>query len=238
MKKCKTCGKLDSDSVLFCAGCGGREFVPESAQDGRFDFTPTEIKGRVKAWQIIVIAIACFAIIAAGVLAVMNILNTKSYTNGEISDNVYLNDWAEIRFDFADSFTDITSTNGATFDDEYSDVGFVAERAEGNVVLSLSFQHLGDTRGYSEKEGMDDFLEGYGDELTSEFGGTPSFSDYFDYTVAEKEYTTAKVNLPGMFTEYHCIRFEGEYAIIISIAADSEADIISALSAFEYYEGE
>ena len=78
MKKCNNCGRVDADSVFFCASCGGQDFSYQQegeAQGAQYNFTPTEIKGKVKAWQIILIALACIAIAAAGVLAVINLIN-------------------------------------------------------------------------------------------------------------------------------------------------------------------
>lgn len=241
MKKCNNCGRVDADSVLFCASCGGQDFSYQQegeAQSAQYNFTPTQIKGKVKAWQIILIALACIAIAAAGVLAVINLINATPYTNGKVTDNVYVNEWAELRFDLSNGYKDITEDEREYYEDESSDIGFAAEKTDSSVYIALSFQDLGSTRGYSEKEGMDDFLEGYSDELKTDYGVTPTVSEYFKYSVAGKEYTTSKVEVGGIFSEYHCIRFEGEYAVILSVTAVDEAAVKEALALFEHYEGE
>ena len=238
MKKCKMCGKSDSDNVLFCAGCGGREFVFDTSQNAQFNFTPCEIKGKVKAWQIIAIALACIAIIAGGYFAVTNVLNTKTYTDGEISNNVYSNDWAELQFAFENGFIDVTAEEGFAFESADSDVGFVAYRGSDGALMSLSFYNLGNRSGYSERDGLNDYLDGYVEEIKSGFGVDATVSQYFKHTIAGKEYTTAKVDIPTIGTDYYCIRFEGNYAIIIAIVEECEEDAIAALSLIQYYEGE
>ncbi len=242
MKNCKNCGRALSDDALFCSGCGGNDFAVGQAeytsQDRQFSFTPTEIKGKIKAWQIIAIALGCIALIAAGIFAVKNVLSAKSYTSGEIVENVYTNDWAELKYAISDNFEDFTAEDGQYYDDEYSDVGFVATRDRDGAYVTLSFQHLGNTRGYSEREGMDDYLLGYDQEIKTETGVTPTISQYFDYSVAGNDYTTAKIEVSGVGAEYHCIRFQGEYAIVISVFATNEDEVKSILSNFEHYEAE
>lgn len=242
MKNCKNCGRALSDDALFCSGCGGNDFAVNSAeantQDGQFNFTPTEIKGKIKAWQIIVIALGCIALIAAGILAVKNILSVKSYSRGEMVDNVYTNDWAEIKYVFDNGFEDATATEGVYYDDEYVDVGFVALRNEDGASVSITFQHLGNTRGYSEREGMDDYLEGYEEEIKAETGITPTVSAQFKHSIAGKEYTAVRVDIPGVCVEYHCIRFDGEYATVITAYAINNEDAEAFLSNFEFYEAE
>ncbi len=242
MKNCKSCGRSLSDDALFCSGCGGSDFVvgqaEDASQDRQFNFTPTEIKGKVKAWQIIVIALGCIALIAAGIFAVKNVLSAKSYTSGEIVENVYTNDWAELKYVIGDDFKDLTAEEGAYYQDDDYEVGFFAMRESDGATVTVSFQYLGNTRGYSEREGMDDYLLGYDEEIKNEVGITPTISQYFDYSIAENDYTTAKIEVIGVGAEYHCIRFQGEYAIIITAFATSEEDVQTLLSSFEQYEAE
>ena len=81
MKNCKSCGRSLSDDALFCPSCGGNDFTAEQAggasQDVRFSFTPTEIKGKVKAWQIILVALGCIALVAAGIFAVKSVFSSN-----------------------------------------------------------------------------------------------------------------------------------------------------------------
>ncbi|MBQ1205605.1 MAG: hypothetical protein IIX67_00220 [Clostridia bacterium] len=242
MKNCKSCGRSASDDALFCSSCGCDEFVADTAngasQDTRFDFTPTEIKGKVKAWQIIVIALGCIALIAAGIFAVKNVLSAKSYTAGEVVEGVYVNEWAELQFAIDDGFVDHTDDQGHFYEDEQSDIGFVVWKEENNCNATLSFQHIGNTNGYTEHEGMNDYLEGYGDEIKEECGITPTISEYFKYSIAGEDYTTAKVGISQFGVEYHCIRYEGEYAIIIYVCADDDETAKSILSKFQHYEAE
>lgn len=241
MKNCKSCGRSLSDDALFCPSCGGNDFTAEQAggasQDVRFSFTPTEIKGKVKAWQIILIALGCIALVAAGIFAVKSVFSSKSYTNGEVVNNVYTNDWAEIKYVFDNGFEDATATEGVYYEEDI-DVGFVALRNEDGSCVSLTFQHLGNTRGYSEREGMDDYLDGYEEEIKAETGVIPTVSEQFKYSIAGKEYTTVRVDIPGVCVEYHCIRIDGGYATVITAYAINNEDAEAFLSNFEFYEAE
>ena len=241
MKKCKNCGKLNSNTVLFCSDCGSDDFdirqTEEFSQDTRFDFTPTEIKGRVKAWQVILIALGCIALIAAGIFAVKSILSVKSYTKGEIVENVYTNEWAELKFVIDGGFSDVTAEEAQYLEDQYSEVGFIAYDESSGYSISVLYYHIGNTNGYSEKEGMDDHLLGYADGF-EDIGITPTISEYFQYSVADKAYTTAKIDFESLGVEYKCIRYEGEYAIIITVIAPTEEEVKSIISKFEHYEAE
>lgn len=244
MKKCKNCGKPNADTVMFCADCGSDSFdvhqTEEFSEDPRFDFTPAEIKGKVKAWQVILIALGCIALIAAGVFAVQSIFSAKTYTKGEIVENVYTNEWAEIKFVIDGDLKDVTVEEGQYLEDEYCEVGFYAysEGTDSLVSVSVEYSYLGNTRGYSEREGMDDYLSGYTDGFEEDFGIVPAISEYFKYEVAEKDYTTARVDFADICSEYKCIRFEGKYAIIITVIAPNEDAVRSVLSKFELYEAE
>ena len=244
MKNCKKCGKSYSDDAAFCSDCGGFEFVSDesgqSSQNTEFNFTPTEIKGKVKAWQIILIALGCIALIVAGVFAVNSIFSSKSYTNGEIVENVYTNEWAEIRFVIDGELKDVTAEEAQYLEDAYNEVGFYAysENPDSLISVSVEYSYLGNTRGYSEREGMDDYLSGYTDGFKEDFGIVPAISEYFEYKVAEKDYTTARIDFADICSEYKCIRFEGEYAIIITVMAPNEDAVKSVLSKFEHYEAE
>ncbi|MBR5779711.1 MAG: zinc-ribbon domain-containing protein [Clostridia bacterium] len=241
MKKCKNCGKLNSDNVLFCSGCGSDAFdiqqTEEFSQDTRFDFTPTEIKGRVKAWQVILIALGCIALIAAGIFAVKSILSVKSYTKGEIVENVYTNEWAELRFVIDGDLKDVTADEAEYIENQYSEVGFVAYSESKNYSVSVLYYHLGNTSGYSEREGMDDLLLGY-TEGFEELGVSPTISEYFSYSIADRDYTSARIEFEDIGTEYKCVRYEGEYAIIITAIAPTEEEVRSIISKFEHYEVE
>ena len=242
MKNCKSCGNSNPDNALFCSGCGGNDFAVNSAeeniQDGQFNFTPTEIKGKIKAWQIIVIALGCIALIAAGILAVKNILSVKSYSSGEMAEGVYTNDWAELKYVVPDGHTDITAEESQYYNDGYSDLGFCVVHETRGASVTIEYQDLGNTRRYSEREGMDDYLDGYAESFKEQFGVEPTISQYFDYTVAGKSYVTAKIDFGEYGIEYDCIRFEGNYAIVITVCAESEDEVKALLSGFEYYEAE
>ncbi len=242
MKNCKSCGRSLSDDALFCPGCGGNDFAADQAsgasQDVRFSFTPTEIKGKVKAWQIILITLGCIALIAAGIFAVKSVFSAKSYTSGEIIEGVYTNDWAELKYVIDDGFEDHTAQDTEFYDAEYTDVGLVAKHSDGVAGVSVLFMHIGNARGYSEQDGMNDYLDGYAEAFEAEYGIAPTVSQYFKYNIAENDYTVAKIDFGQYGIEYDCISFRGEYAVVITVNASDEEAVRSILSDFEYYEAE
>lgn len=243
MKKCRMCDKYVSDDALFCAGCGGSDFESpaEGAWSGQntYDFTPGEIKGKVKAWQVILITLGCLAIIAAGVFAVMYTLGTQGYTVGETADGVYTNAWAEMKFDFGDEWIDRTAEYASGYSsEEYIECGFIASDSTEMKTVAVEFQHIGDTFGYSMEEGMNDLLDGYSEELSAEVGMAVEISDYFNITIAGEEYLAAKIEIDGLYVEYDCLRFVDEYAVVITLCAETEKDILDALDSFGHYEAE
>jgi hypothetical protein len=229
MKKCLNCNTITNDETLACNFCGGADFEPINLSGQQNANNQGEIKGNVKPWQVLVIAIGCIALVIAALSAVLNIF-VGGYTKGEIVDGVYVNEWADMKFEFYGNWKDVTALEYRNYEETDVECGFVAEGLDN--LLVVTFQNLGNTIGYSEDQGVRDYMDGYKEELESETGVTVNVSEPERMTIGGNGYSVIKVDVMGFLSQYACVRFKDGYGIVIMVSATSEADVIEVLEAF------
>ena len=149
-----------------------------------------------------------------------------SYNNGILADGVYTNEWANIRFDAVDPWTDGTDEEYAAYEgDPNTECGVILDDAVNGKQLSICFEKL---TGANVLITADTYLDIVSDGLGESYNdsGLPcQLSEYYDTTIAGETYRTLRISFDGLESvqDLHVRKHDG-YIIFIGIVAQSSLD--------------
>ena len=238
MKKCSHCSREAADEVLVCPVCGSIGFESITEQTSSFNpynYVPYqgEIKAKMKPWQILLVVLGCAAIIATAVFALRGIFDMSGYTEGEIVDGVYLNEWAEIKLVIPDDFDDLTDAEKSEYEDNYNDCGMVIE--SDNTSLVLIFENIQGAGISSTNEYIDLLHVDFKSDSDLTLQGM-NIGEVFGIEIGEKQFKAFK-NTPSdnSFCQYLCAYKKDNRMIVFVVTAMTESQIKDILSQVEFY---
>lgn len=232
MRKCKNCQNPVNDESVFCPYCGEREFENDT-ENAQTLSSQAQIKGGMKAWQIILIVLGCVAVVAAGVFAVSSLFDGVKYTKGEIADGVYTNEWANLKFEFTEKWGNNPSAAIEYGTDEGVECGMAAgDVYEGRLALVV-FEDIG--YGNTADEYIEAFITTYEQEVDDDERNS-EISEPFDITVAGENYRAIEITSYGNVKQYVCVRVISNKAVLINVTSLSETEITDVLDDFKPFE--
>ncbi len=184
-----------------------------------------------KLFVVLLAACALFSFVACGgaesVTGGDNTPPTVDYTKGSVSNNVYTNEWANIKFELDSTWKEGPASDYKTYENTTTDCGLIAGIATEGRQFAIVFEK-DITKSYDEKE--------YLDNATKMLSGVTGYTygDYYKKTVAGKEYLGVDITLnangvtvyQAMFVKLYDGRF-----IAFSVTSASSRDEINSVLA-------
>ncbi len=150
------------------------------------------------------------------------------YTKGTIENNVYTNEWADIKFVLDDTtWKKGSDADFKSYENENTDCGLVAGASTEGRQLAIAFEK-NPLNLYDEKAYLDNCTK-----LLKETGLGYSIGEYYKKTIAGKEYLAMDITLSqsgvtvhqAMLTKLH----DGKFISIVATSATSKDEINKAL---------
>lgn len=153
---------------------------------------------------------------------------TVEYTKGDVSNNVYVNEWADIKFELdSTTWKKGAASDYASFESATTDCGLIAGiSAEGRQLAIVFENNPGDKldeKAYLEnvKKGMTTVVTGY------------TFSEQYKKTIAGKEYVgiDATLNQKGVnvYQTFLAVKHDGKFISIVVTSITGKEEITSVL---------
>ena len=150
------------------------------------------------------------------------------YTKGTIENNVYTNEWANLKFELDDTWKKGSDADFQSYENENTDCGLIAGLATEGRQLAIAFEknplNLYDENAYLDnvKKGMTSSVSGY------------TFGEYYKKTIAGQEFTGVDITLSqsgvnvyqAMFTRIH----DGKFISIVVTSITGKDEINTVLS--------
>lgn len=238
-KKCLNCNKDVISSMNFCPYCGSSSFTEMGGADNRDPseyYTPSSphIPQKVKVlkpWQSVIITIIVlvlfFSIGFFGTILLNNEALFSDYNKGEIINNEYVNEWANIKFEITSDWPLGDSDAFDKYEDEWIDCGFASRESFSGEEYVLYFD---DIYAYDTEYNTDTYIEEYAKATVSDYEfyyDDFDVSETFNINIANERYRAFKVELNDLqLTEYFCARVFDGRAIVFNIYVHSEEDAI------------
>ena len=158
-----------------------------------------------------------------------------SYTKGTITNGVYENEWADIKFTITSAWPEAEASQYENYETLNTECGFLSADPLFGKQLAFQFEDLSYYgKSYTAADYLDALKMQY--ENTFEQNGIDAyFEDYFDYTIAGRDYLTLLVQSENGVILCSCVRVLDNHAIIISASSSSEDEIVSVFSQIQPY---
>ena len=158
-----------------------------------------------------------------------------SYTKGTITNGVYENEWADIKFTITSDWPEAEASQYENYETLNTECGFLSADPLFGKQLAFQFEDLSYYgKSYTANDYLDALKMQY--ENTFEQNGIDAyFEDYFDYTIAGKDYLTLLVQSENGVILCSCVRILDDYAVVISASSSSEDEIVSVFSQIQPY---
>lgn len=168
----------------------------------------------------LLVACSLFALVACG--------GSDNYTKGTIENNVYTNEWADMKFELDDTWKQGSDAEFKSYENENTDCGLIAGIATEGRQLAIAFEKnplgLYDEESYlnNVKKGMNEAVSGY------------SFGEYYTKSIAGKDFLGVDVSLTqgsvtfyqSFFTKLH----DGKFISIAVTSITGKTEIDSVLA--------
>lgn len=174
--------------------------------------------------------------------------NVISYTKGEVVDDVYINEWANMSFPIPDEFpeADLAAYNSlatqAFNDSDNVEVGYISVNELNGKQFMILFQNSGNyLRKYTASENMDAVISGVlsNDSELAELGIELRADEYYDTVIAGETYLTGRVaylsgGAEAAYIHYYIRTLDDHVIFIVVSSADEEEieDIISSIAPY------
>ena len=161
-----------------------------------------------------------------------NVSDTVSYNKGTFADGLYVNDWANMRYDAGSIWTDGTADEYASYEgDPNTECGVILNDATNGKQLVICFEKLTGTNVLiNEDTYLDAATSGLKDQYAS-MNLTCEMSDYYDTTIAGEKYRTVRMSFEGttMVQDFH-VRKLDNYIIFVAVTAQDNFDAAAAVN--------
>ena len=158
--------------------------------------------------------------------------NTVSYNKGTFADGVYVNDWANMRYDAGSIWTDGSADEYASYEgDPNTECGVILNDATNGKQLVICFEKL---TGINVLINEDTYLDAATSGLKDQYASmnlTCEMSDYYDTTIAGEKYRTVRMSFEGttMVQDFH-VRKLDNYIIFVAVTAQDNFDAAAAVN--------
>ena len=155
-----------------------------------------------------------------------NVSDVMTYNKGSVVDGWYVNEWANMRFDTNGSWTDGSAEEYGSYEgDPNTECGIILNDADNGKQLVICFEKLhGPSASVTEEAYLDIITSGLKQQY-SDANLTCTVADYYDTTVANEKFKTAKFTFDGstLIQEFHVRKYDG-YMIFIAVMAQDSFD--------------
>lgn len=155
-----------------------------------------------------------------------NVSDAVTYNKGSMKDGWYVNEWANMKFDANSNWTDGSTDEYASYaGDPNTECGVILNDPINGKQLVICFEKL---NGPSASVTEDEYLDIITSSLKQQYADanlTCTVADYFDATIANEKFRTAKFTFDGstMVQEFHVRKYDG-YMIFIAVMAQDNFD--------------
>ena len=152
---------------------------------------------------------------------------TVDYTKGSISNNVYTNEWANIKFELdSTTWKQGSTADYASYETEGTECGLIAGIATEGRQLAIAFEE--NPRNYNEESYLDNATKAM-KELVAGY----TFSEYYKKTIAGKEYLGVDITLTQNGATIHQAMYvklyDGKFIGIVGTSITSKDEIASVI---------
>lgn len=245
MKTCINCNNLEPDSSKFCSNCGGSYFRDEYSTNNNENvfqtnqpfltddsIRETNQRKKKKMFSMLgVLSLILIVLVFATAIKVthdskkmsdttLTYSDTTSFSTGNINNNIYSNEWADIKFDMQDNWSEVSNQQYESYEDEITTCDFYAENSDGSqLAILLIDMSKDDTFNYTESTLIEEFsagaASGMNNSATSEVMYQLLGNQLYLYTDI-----TGKINgNETCITTY--VRMIDDHAIVINITSNS-----------------
>ena len=155
-----------------------------------------------------------------------NASDVKTYNKGSMKDGWYINEWANMKFDANSNWVDGSADEYGSYEgDPNTECGVILNDTANGKQLVICFEKL---NGPSASVTEDAYLDIIVSSLKQQYADanlTCSVADYFDTSIANEKYRTAKFTFEGstMVQEFHVRKYDG-YMIFVAVMAQDNFD--------------
>lgn len=243
MKICTNCNNVEADTSKFCSNCGSSSFRDEHSIDNEIynsqtnyefltDETIIEAKKRRKKKMLSMLGVLALILIVLVFVTAIKVTHdskvtkpSNDYTNnteipyseGIFENSVYVNNWADIKIELPESWSEASQKQYSSYEDEITTCDFYAENSDGDLLSILFINLSSNDTTYSEDEILREMTTGISSKLENPNTTEPLYqllgNQLYLYSDVE-----GKINDKDMcITSY--VRFQDEYAIVINITS-------------------
>ena len=155
-----------------------------------------------------------------------NVSDAKSYSKGSMKEGWYVNEWANMKFDANSNWAEGSAEEYDSYaGDPNTECGVILNDATNGKQLVICFEKLnGPSASVTEDAYLDIIVSGLKQQY-SDANLTCTVADYFDTTIANEKFRTAKFTFDGstMVQEFHVRKYDG-YMIFVAVMAQDNFD--------------
>lgn len=155
-----------------------------------------------------------------------NVSDAKSYNKGSMKDGWYVNEWANMKFDANSNWTDGSAEEYDSYaGDPNTECGVILNDATNGKQLVICFEKLNGPSASVTEDAYLDIIVSSLKQQYSDANLTCTVADYFDTTIANEKFRTAKFTFEGstMVQEFHVRKYDG-YMIFVAVMAQDNFD--------------
>lgn len=155
-----------------------------------------------------------------------------SYTTGTFADGVYINEWANLRYDAGSIWTDGCADEYASYEgDPNTECGVILNDSTNGRQFVICFEKL---TGVNVLIDEDTYLDAATSGLKDQYASmslTCEMSDYYDTTIAGEKYRTVRMSFEEttMVQDFHVRKLDG-YIVFIAATAQNDSDAVAAVN--------
>lgn len=251
MKKCINCGTISDENVKYCTQCGSNYFEPYINTIGNVNIAGKN-KNRKKG-KIVITAGSIISLLAIAIPIAVNIglrehrknklndeetssinqvisnidsyLDSKTFTKGEIIQDTYKNEWANIEFKIPDKFPPYSDMS--KYDSDRIKTGYASINSETGEYFILEFYNFEDVDEYfDEKRFLNTLFEKSIKPEDNADKDSYEISDDYYTKIAGEEYLTRDIYFKDIdLIQKYCTFKKEKQVIVFEISAYDATEI-------------
>lgn len=239
-KRCCQCNIVVDQNVNFCLDCGSNQF-----KWGETTKKPNKLKIIILAVVLVVMFGIPIAIMMKGASGV-NQESGVEYTKGELVNNVYYNEWADLKVAIPEGYSNATEDEYSNSTDEVSDCLLIFYEPSGDNMI-ISAQDISSYPNISVDTYLDSIMENMENDVSIVFGSENVDITYWvnkervqlhGYTYVQLSYQIAiKGEGQSRIQNIYARKIDNRIIMFIT-SVDTEAEnkyLLSCLSNYEEY---